>query len=62
MFLRVRPSFQNEGLNEGLGSKNKGLGSKNEGLGYPWAPKMKVWAIPGLSLGYPWTILLRKNN
>ena len=43
-FLGVRPSSQNEGLNEGLGSKNEGLGSKNEGL----ASKMKVCAIPGL--------------
>ena len=65
MFLGVRPSSQNEGLNEGLGSKNEGLGSKNEGL----ASKMKVCAIPGLpkwrsglSLGYPWAIPVRKNN
>ena len=36
-FLGVRPSSQNEGLNEGLGSRNESLGSK-----------MKVWGIPGL--------------
>ena len=36
-FLGVRPSSQNEGLNEGLGSRNEGLGFK-----------MKVWGIPGL--------------